>query len=134
MKLKCYDAGKFICEHCDYKASQKGTLLRHIKSRHEGVKYPCGQCGYKASTKSNLLQHIKSIHEGVKFPCEHCDYKATERGTLKKHMKSAHEGVKFPCKQCTTGRHGWIGDLRSYCWDSGMLYIKIAGRLPSFYT
>ena len=31
--------------------------------------------------------------------------------------------------QCTTGRHGWIGALRSYCWDSGMLYIKIAGVL-----
>ena len=29
--------------------------------------------------------------------------------------------------QCTMGRHGWIGDLRSYCWDSGMLYTKIAG-------
>ena len=27
------------------------------------------------------------------------------------------------------GRHVWIGDLRSYCWDSGMLYIKIAGIL-----
>ena len=30
---------------------------------------------------------------------------------------------------CTTGRHGWIGDLRSYCWVSGMLYIKIAVRV-----
>ena len=39
--------------------------------------------------------------------------------------------ISIPRDQCTTGRHGWIGDLRSYCWDSGMLYIKIAGNLPA---
>ena len=37
-------------------------------------------------------------------------------------------------EHCTTDQHGWIGDLRSQCWDSGMLYIKIAGELPAFYT
>ena len=58
---------KFHCGQCNYKATQKGDLLRHVKSIHEGVKYPCGQCDYKATQKKHLLRHIKSIHEGVRF-------------------------------------------------------------------
>ena len=34
---------------------------------HEGVKFPCNQCDYKATQKSNLLKHIKSIHDCVKL-------------------------------------------------------------------
>ena len=67
---------RFICEQCDYKATQKGYLLKHVKAIHEGVKFPCEQCDYKAIRKENLLIHIKSTHEGIKFPCEQFDYKA----------------------------------------------------------
>ena len=91
---------RFSCELCEYKATQKGNLLRHIKSTHEGVKFPCEQCEYKAKYKGNLLKHIKSTHEGVKFPCEQCDYKAKWKKGLLRHIKSIHEGVKFPCEQC----------------------------------
>ena len=51
---------KFPCDLCDYKATWKGSLLRHIKSLHESVKFPCDQCNYKAAFKVNLLTHIKS--------------------------------------------------------------------------
>ena len=30
---------------------------------------------YKATQKGNLLTHIKSIHEGLMFPCDQCDFK-----------------------------------------------------------
>ena len=66
--------------------TQKGHLLSHIKSRHEGVKFPCDQCDYKATQKRILLTHIKSIHEGIKFPCDRCDYKATTKGNLLTHI------------------------------------------------
>ena len=46
---------RYICEQCDYKATQKGNLLRHIESIHEGVKCPCEQCDYKATCKESLL-------------------------------------------------------------------------------
>ena len=45
-------------------ATQKGDLLRHTKSIHEGVKFPCNQSDYKATQRGHLLNHIKSIHEG----------------------------------------------------------------------
>ena len=68
---------KFDCDQCNYEATKKCNLVRHVKSRHEGVKFPCGQCDYKATQKGSLLEHVKSIHEGVKFPCDQCDYKAS---------------------------------------------------------
>ena len=30
---------KLTCEQCDYKATRKFNLLRHMKSLHEGVKF-----------------------------------------------------------------------------------------------
>ena len=62
----------YPCDQCDYKATVKNDLLRHIKSRHEGVKYPCNQCDYKATQNTYLLTHIKSKHKGVKYPCDQC--------------------------------------------------------------
>ena len=59
----------------------------------EGVKFPCDQCDYKATQKGDLLKHIKSLHEGVKIPCGQCDYKATEKGHLLRHVKSKHKGL-----------------------------------------
>ena len=61
----------------------------------KGVKYPCDKCDYRATEKGHLLTHIKSKHEGVKYPCDKCDYKATQKGNLLNHIKSKHEGVKI---------------------------------------
>ena len=49
----------------DYKATEKGHLLRHIESIHEGIRYPCDQCEYKATQRENLRTHINSIHESI---------------------------------------------------------------------
>ena len=90
--LKKLRTPKYPCDQCDYKATQKGNLWTHLKSKHKGVKYPCDQCDYKASYKGHLLTHLKSIHEGVKYPCDQCDYKATKKGSLLSHIKSKHQG------------------------------------------
>ena len=77
----------YPCDQCDYKATVKNDLLRHIKSRHEGVKYPCNQCDYNTTQKTYyLLTHTKSKHKGVKYPCDQCDHKATQRYALSKHQ------------------------------------------------
>ena len=65
---------------------------------HEGKKFQCPQCEYKATEKGHLQRHIKSIHEGQKFPCPQCEYKAAEKGRLRKHIKAVHEGKKFQNK------------------------------------
>ena len=61
--------------------------MSHIKSHHEGVKYPCDQCDYKATQKGSLLSHIKSKHEGVKYPCDQGDDKATQKSNLLIHSQ-----------------------------------------------
>ena len=62
---------------CDYKASLKGGLKRHMKSVHDRIKYRCEYCDYKAPDKVNLQRYVKSIPDGVTYSCEYYDHKAT---------------------------------------------------------
>ena len=71
---------------CDYEATERGSLFKHKKSKHDGVKFPCHQCDYKATQKGNLLTHIKSINEGLMFPCDQCDFKGRCKAYLSKHL------------------------------------------------
>ena len=50
------------CDPCDYNATDKKSLTRHIQSKHEGVKYACDQCDHQATQQSNLRTHIKKKH------------------------------------------------------------------------
>ena len=54
--------------------------MLHSKSKCNGVKFLCNLCDFKSTQKGNLLRHIKSIHIGVKLLCNHCDFKATQKG------------------------------------------------------
>ena len=49
---------------------------------------PFDQCDYQATKKGDLKRHIESIHEGVHYTCDQCEYKATQKGDLRKHVKS----------------------------------------------
>ena len=51
----------YPCDQCDYEPTNKHVLVRHFKSKHEGVKYPCKQCDYKATYKHVLLKHFKFV-------------------------------------------------------------------------
>ena len=37
----------------------------------------CDHCGFNATQKKSLLKHVRTVHEEVsrKYSCEHCDYK-----------------------------------------------------------
>ena len=59
LMTKVFFLDKFPCDQCEYKATHKDTLLRHIRSKHEYVKLPCDQCDYKSTDKVNLIKHIK---------------------------------------------------------------------------
>ena len=49
--------------YCNYKTTQKGNLLQHVKYVHKGIKYNCGECHFKAKWKNILQQHLQSVHE-----------------------------------------------------------------------
>merc|ERR1712126_401084 len=50
------------CPQCDAVFGQREDMLRHFRSKHEGVRYPCSQCDYQATRQSSLKRHVKSIH------------------------------------------------------------------------
>ena len=55
------------CSICNYSCSQKGTLIKHIATLHEGKKtFKCSICDYCSSEKEQLKIHISSVHKGKK--------------------------------------------------------------------
>ena len=54
----------YICDQCDYKATLKKILQRHLKSIHnEAVFFSCDQCKFKAKKKSYLNRAEKSMRK-----------------------------------------------------------------------
>ena len=47
------------CDKCDYKASTAQKLKIHADAIHDGVRYPCNFCQYKATQKWSLNRHIR---------------------------------------------------------------------------
>ena len=82
------------CPICDYTASRKGHLKRHMESVHEGKKpHKCSICDYTASQKGTLGQHIQSVHEEIKpHKCSICEFSFSMKGNLRQHIQSVHEG------------------------------------------
>ena len=92
---------KFQCPQCDKLFYDNSNAQRKIKSVHEGVKSAYNKCDYQATDKGNLKKHIvakqghlkihiQSKHEGVKYACNQCDYQATRQDNLKMHVKRVH--------------------------------------------
>ena len=80
---------------CDKIFSQKGNLLNHISTIHEGKRYNCDMCDKEYMEKSSLLDHISSIHEGNKSVCNMCD-KAFAKKYLSRHKcKIQDKGMKY---------------------------------------
>ena len=56
--------GMYPCNKCEKQYTNSGSLFKHLKSVHEGMKYPCNQCQKVFLRKDHLLRHIKNAHEG----------------------------------------------------------------------
>ena len=81
------------CEECDYKASRKDHLWRHVRAIHDEARdYQCEHCDYKASQKGHLFRHLNAKHGKRKdFACGQCDFVATRITYLKSHIQLAHK-------------------------------------------
>ena len=56
---------QILCDQCNYKATQNGSLKTHKTSIQEGVILFCDQCNHKSTTKNPLNMHKMSIHDIV---------------------------------------------------------------------
>ena len=82
------------CPECGAKFSGRSVMLRHYRSKHDGVKYSYDQCNYQATRQSHLQRHIQAQHECIRYPCNQCDYQARRQSNLQTHIQSIHKGIK----------------------------------------
>ena len=57
------NGGTFRCPECEKEFCQSGTLNRHVKAVHGGIKYKCKQCPKEFTRRGPLNAHVKVIHE-----------------------------------------------------------------------
>ena len=96
------DERPFICDQCQYDCTNKGQLKRHIieKHTHSEPRFSCVKCEYKAHRIAHMVQHMR-IHTGERpFACTECKFRTTQVAGLNNHMKR-HTGARpFECSQC----------------------------------
>ena len=73
-------AVRYPCSQCKYKATERGSLRRHVKIKH-------------TTHISNLKTRVESVHEEVQYAGSECEYKATEKGNLKRHAMKKHKQI-----------------------------------------
>merc|ERR550532_3501945 len=75
-------------------------MRRHVSASHQGIRFPCELCNYRAPDKGSLMRHTRGVHEGIKFYCDFCVYSASQKGNLKKHVEMKHPDKEYSCPYC----------------------------------
>ena len=80
----------YTCKYCSTNFSEKRTLKRHIKSKHEVTNFRCQKCEFTTTRKDKLREHTFSKHYGNKFKCPECSEEFSRNDSLARHMKTYH--------------------------------------------
>lgn len=89
--------GKKSCDLCDFVASGKGSLARHIRTIHRnGGQTPCPTC-HKFVWTRLLDQHTQDVHCDAAGTCEHCGSLVS---LLRAHTREAHPEILKLCQYC----------------------------------
>ena len=98
----------FPCGQCNLKAATKGQLEIHEKGVHYKIKpYGCMLCDFQASYKLVLKKHIKFKHLKLNVwesSSDTSDYKDTKKSDLnnitRNNGKTMEEGSNEGCQLC----------------------------------
>ena len=88
---------EFKCELCDFIATKKEFLKRHIERHHLEKTIQCDQCNTKFATQQLLRTHVSRVHANGNEPCEYCGKTFKNVQLLAKHIKSSHMERQFQC-------------------------------------
>ena len=81
---------------CDYRGRTQGGLKKHTNAVHEGITHDCYLCDYKASFKENLYRHLRTTHkQGTKFTCHECQYVTYSESSFQNHTNSNSHSSKI---------------------------------------
>lgn len=108
----------FRCTYpdCDATFGQKGSLTRHVRSRHERLRpHTCDICRKSFSALWTLRVHQRNVHLKSKpHKCHLCDKSFGELFNKSKHIAIVHEGKRpFSCPICSRA-FGYKGDMRKH--------------------
>ena len=93
---------EYMCNQCDFTATARHSLARHVELIHDKVEYKCETCSYKTNMKFNLKMHTSRQHSVTgMFHCEQCNYSSRQKIHLDIHKKSKHEGEVLLCHLCS---------------------------------
>ena len=84
------------CNICKVEFKQRNHLIKHNESVHQGIRFPCSQCEYRATRKEHLTRHMKLNHKiENQFHCASCSFKTDRNDYLKTHEQSVqlHHGT-----------------------------------------
>ena len=89
----------YMCDQCDYQASQKGHLTQHKKGVHENVRdYKCSECNFATGRSFNLKKHKLKIHkmgkDTLKLKCKQCPHTTNTNKELRSHIEAVHENKR----------------------------------------
>ncbi|KAG5669535.1 hypothetical protein PVAND_017422 [Polypedilum vanderplanki] len=104
--MKIYHSSKislpvYCCDHCDLKFIKKGSLISHLKSKHQKgkeIKFECDFDGKIFDSKAKIYSHMKACHRIV----EECNLCGKKVQVLNQHMRQVHatEDEKVQCQIC----------------------------------
>lgn len=93
---------------CDYEATQKSHLVRHLETHNVVKRFQCQHCDYSANTLGYIKIHYTRMHEGCAYTpnpdattattnpetkvykCLSCDYLFGNLSDMKRHLKVRH--------------------------------------------
>ena len=77
-------------ELIDSKFDIKNSYENEFPNSGQFSKHSCEQCGKIFTQVGTLSRHKKTVHGGVKYSCNHCEREYTQSGDLTKHVKTKH--------------------------------------------
>lgn len=109
LKLRCNKEPSFVCEHCDYKAHKKHSLMVHVNLKHVPLAklQSCPLCNKTFRLRSSLYKHTRKHHSQSEnepknyLYCDHCNFKTERKYDLIIHIQRNHmERIFYPCIKC----------------------------------
>ncbi|XP_066539989.1 zinc finger protein ZFAT-like isoform X2 [Hoplias malabaricus] len=85
-----------LCDLCGKKFKSKGTLKSHkLMHSADGKQFKCKECDFTATQKPHLLRHMEQHASFKPFRCALCHYSCNISGSLKRHYNKKHPGEQY---------------------------------------
>ncbi|KAL0963531.1 hypothetical protein UPYG_G00307630 [Umbra pygmaea] len=85
-----------LCDMCGKKFKSKVTLKSHkLMHAEDGKQFKCTECDYTATQKPLLLRHMEQHTSFKPYRCGHCHYSCNIAGPLKRHYSKKHPNEEY---------------------------------------